>query len=250
MGDPQPLPHRPGRLRLAGAIPAGGGTGGTFMYHSHYDEDHQVGLGLSAPLIIAPKTQTTRYAVDRPLMLGEWNLDPKSGATRPPMDMEGVLPNYFTINGKSYPATDPINVKPGDRVLLRLVGAGQFIHPMHLHGTAFTVIAKDGHTLEMPYKADVIDVAPGERYDVVFTVPKGKWVLHCHIGHHLTNNGDGPGGLLMVINATRSPLTARTSTANATTTNPANSQPSHDSGSMDMSGMNGMSGMGSVSGNP
>jgi FtsP/CotA-like multicopper oxidase with cupredoxin domain len=232
------------------AVPAGGGTGGTFMYHSHYDEDREVGLGLSAPLIIVPKTQTTRYAVDRTLMLGEWNLDPKSGATRPPMDMEGVLPHYFTINGKSYPATDPINVKPADRVLLRLVGAGQFIHPMHLHGTAFTVLAKDGHTLEMPYKADVIDVAPGERYDVAFTVPKGKWVLHCHIGHHLTNNGDGPGGLLMVINATGSPLTARTSTATATTTNPANSQPSHDSGSMDMSGMNGMSGMGSVSGNP
>jgi len=45
----------------------------------------------------------------------------------------------------------------------------------------------------MPYKADVIDVAPGERYDVAFTVPEGKWVLHCHIGHHLTNNGESPG---------------------------------------------------------
>jgi len=184
------------------ALPAGGGQGGTFLYHSHYDEDRQVGLGLSAPFVIVPPQQTTSYAVDRTLMLGEWNLDPKTGATRPPMDMEGVLPNYFTINGKSYPATDPVNVKPGQRVLLRLVGAGQFIHPMHLHGTAFTVLAKDGHTLQVPYKADVIDIAPGERYDVTFTEPKGKWVLHCHIGHHLTNAGEGPGGLLTLVNAT------------------------------------------------
>ena len=220
------------------AIPAGGGAGGTFMYHSHHDEDRQVGLGLSAPLVIVPKTQTTQYAVDRTLMLGEWNFDPESGATRPPMDMEGVLPNYFTINGKSYPATDPINVKPGDRVLLRLVGAGQFIHPMHLHGTAFTVLAKDGHAVEMPYKADVLDVAPGERYDVAFTAPKGQWVLHCHIGHHLTNNGDGPGGLLMIVNATGKPLA---STPQPSDTN-SGVQSSHDS----MSGMSGMNDMGGM----
>ena len=183
------------------AIPAGGGTGGTFFYHSHFDEDRQVGLGLSAPFIIVPPSKP-QYAVDRTLMLGEWNLDPSTGATRPPMDMEGLLPNYFTINGKSYPATQPIEVKHGERALLRLVGAGQFTHPMHLHGTAFTVIAKDGHPLPSPYKADVVNVAPGERYDVIFTEPKGKWVLHCHIGHHLTNNGESPGGLLMIVNST------------------------------------------------
>ncbi len=183
------------------ALPAGGGTGGTFLYHSHFDEDRQVGLGLSAPFVIVPPDEPP-YAVDRTLMLGEWNLDPATGATRPPMDMEGMLPNYFTINGKSYPATQPINMKAGQRVLLRFVGAGQFTHPMHLHGTAFTVIAKDGHALASPYKADVVNVAPGERYDVVFTEPQGKWVLHCHIGHHMTNNGESPGGLLMVVNST------------------------------------------------
>lgn len=183
------------------AIPAGGGQGGTFMYHSHFDEDRQVGLGLSAPLIIDPPTRTN-YAVDKTLMLAEWNVNSQSGDTRPPMEMEGMLPNYFTINGKSYPSTDSIDIQPGERALVRLVGAGQFTHPMHLHGTAFTVIAKDGHPLASPYKADVVDVAPGERYDIVFTEPRGKWVLHCHIGHHLTNDGESPGGLLMVVNST------------------------------------------------
>jgi Multicopper oxidase len=104
---------------------------------------------------------------------------------------------------------------------------------MHLHGTAFTVLAKDGHTLQVPYKADVIDVAPGERYDVTFTEPKGKWVLHCHIGHHLTNNGDGPGGLLMVVNATGKQLRATTRKQSPTT----------GGGTQGMSGKNGMGGM-------
>lgn len=225
------------------AIPAGGGLGGTFLYHSHYDEDRQVGLGLSAPLVIDPpkRAQAASYAVDRTLMLGEWNLDPASGDTRPAMDMEGLLPNYFTINGKSYPATEPVTVKPGQRVLLRLVGAGQFIHPMHLHGTAFTVLAKDGHTLASPYKADVIDVAPGERYDIAFTLPRGRWVLHCHIGHHLTNNGESPGGLLMVVNSGATAAPAATASAPAppatgTATTNGMGTSSGDMGGMDMSG--------------
>ena len=43
-------------------------------------------------------------------------------------------------------------------------------------------------------------MAPGERYAAVFTADKpGKWVFHCHVGHHLTDNGESPGGLLLVV---------------------------------------------------
>jgi FtsP/CotA-like multicopper oxidase with cupredoxin domain len=128
---------------------------------------------------------------------------PGTGDTRPAMQMEGAFPNYFTINGKAFPATEPINVRRGQRVLLRIVGGMQFTHPMHLHGMSFKVIAKDGAPLPSPHEADVIDVAPGERYDVTFTADApGKWVFHCHIGHHLTNDGKGPGGLLTVVDVT------------------------------------------------
>jgi FtsP/CotA-like multicopper oxidase with cupredoxin domain len=168
--------------------------GGTFMYHSHYDEDRQVGLGLSAPFVIEPPTHAA-YDIERTLLLGEWNLNSDTGGTRPPMQMEGSFPNYFTINGKAYPATDPIKVKRGQRVLLRVIGGMQFAHPMHLHGMGFKVVAKDGAPVGSPYDADVVDVTPGERYDLLFTANRaGRWVFHCHIGHHLTNNGAGPGG--------------------------------------------------------
>ncbi len=185
------------------AIPAGRDSkGGTFFYHSHYDEDRQVGLGLSGAFIIDPPNDTA-YDVERTIAINEWTLDPSTGATRPPMDMEGMLPTYFTLNGKSFPATETVEVKRGQRVLFRLIGAGQFVHPMHLHGTDFAVVAKDGHPLATPYKADVVQVAPGERYDIAFTATEpGKWAFHCHIGHHLTNNGASPGGLMLVVNVT------------------------------------------------
>ena len=173
--------------------------GGTFMYHSHFDEDRQVGLGLSAAFVIEPPSKPA-YDLERTILLGEWNLDPQTGDTRPPMQMEGSFPNYFTINGKAFPATAAIKVKRGQRVLLRVIGGMQFTHPMHLHGMSFKVVAKDGAPLASPYDADVVDVAPGERYDLLFTASRpGKWVFHCHIGHHLTNNGEGPGGLLTVV---------------------------------------------------
>lgn len=185
------------------AIPAGRDSkGGTFFYHSHYDEDRQVGLGLSGAFIIDPPNGT-RHNVERTIAINEWTLDPSTGATRPPMDMEGMLPTYFTLNGKSFPATETIKVKRGQRVLFRLIGAGQFVHPMHLHGTDFAVVAKDGHPLATPYKADVVQVAPGERYDIAFRATEpGKWAFHCHIGHHLTNNGASPGGLMLVVDVT------------------------------------------------
>lgn len=185
------------------AIPAGrDSAGGTFLYHSHVDEDRQFGLGLSGAFVIEPK-QPQRYDVERTVLIQEWNLDAASGATRPAMEMDGMLPNFFTLNGKSYPASETVRTRVGRRVLFRLIGAGSSSHPMHLHGTDFTVVAKDGHPLEYPLKADVIQVGSGERYDIAFTPTRpGKWIFHCHIGHHLTNDGVGPGGLQMVVEVT------------------------------------------------
>jgi FtsP/CotA-like multicopper oxidase with cupredoxin domain len=185
------------------AVPAGrDSAGGTFFYHSHVDEDRQLGLGLSGAFVIDAK-QPARYDVERTILIQEWNVNAANGQTRPAMEMEGMFPNYFTLNGKSYPATETVKMKVGDRALFRLVGAGSLTHPMHLHGTDFTVLAKDGHPLASPFKADVIQVASGERYDIAFTPQRpGKWVFHCHIGHHLTNDGVGPGGLLMVLDVT------------------------------------------------
>ena len=118
------------------------------------------------------------------------------------MQMEGMLPNFFTINGKSYPDTEPIQVRAGDLVRLRLVNAGQFAHPLHLHGTSFRVVARDGHPTTERGLRDTVSLESGERADIEFRLPKGKWLLHCHIGHHLTNDGEGPGGLIQVIQAT------------------------------------------------
>jgi FtsP/CotA-like multicopper oxidase with cupredoxin domain len=175
---------------------------GTFWYHSHVDGDVQVSVGLYAPFIIEPKNPTgSQPDVDVTLMLGEWRS--VGGKTYAAMPMGGMEPNYFTINGKAFPATETINVKKGQRVRLRFVGTGQFIHPMHLHGMAFKVVATDGWPVPEAAQLtkDTLSIAPGERYDVEFVADSpGQWMLHCHILHHTTNNNVEPGGLMLMVN--------------------------------------------------
>ena len=186
------------------AKPAGEPNGGgTFLYHTHVDEDRQMPAGLYGSFIIDAPKAPVQYAVDRTLVFSEWTADPSTGRVRGVMQMEGMLPNFFTINGKSYPDTDPIDVPAGKPVLLRLINAGQFAHPIHLHGTAFRAVARDGHAIPRAQQQlrDTITLESGERADIAFTEPPGKWLLHCHIGHHLTNDGDGPGGLITLVNS-------------------------------------------------
>ena len=175
---------------------------GTFMYHSHFEGDIQVSAGLYAPFIIDPKkSQPDPPAVDKTLMISEWLH--RDGQTFAAMPMSGMEPNFFTINGKAFPATEEITVKKGERVHLRLIGIGQFIHPMHLHGFPFEIAATDGRPVPKGARLlkDTVSVAPGERYDIEFVAAEpGRWMLHCHILHHTTNDNVEPGGLMLMIN--------------------------------------------------
>ncbi|MFA5891799.1 MAG: multicopper oxidase domain-containing protein [Actinomycetota bacterium] len=137
---------------------------GTYMYHSHHNATFQVGRGLFGAMIVDEPKKTVD--VDETIMMSDGDLG-------------------FLLNGKSFPATSPITSKLGQRVRIRLINAGQLMHPMHLHGIHFKVVAKDGRPLESPYLADTQAVAPGETWDVELTTSlTGKWAFHCHILPH------------------------------------------------------------------
>lgn len=185
------------------------GQSGTYFYHSHDHVDRQQALGLYGVFIVDPEQPDPSVAANHEytLQVQEWLL--REGLTYPAMPMDGAQPNYFTINGRSYPETETIKMKVGETLKVRLVGSSNgFIHPMHIHGGPFVVVARDGETLPQiaRYKADTVNLGPGQRYDVIWTATNpGKWLIHCHIGHHTTNNNmemDGGGGLMVVIDAT------------------------------------------------
>lgn len=179
---------------------------GTYFYHPHAKPDRTQALGLYGAFIIDPADPANeiRANYDHVIELQEWLK--REGLTYPAMPMEGGQPNYFTINGKAYPATETISMRVGETLKVRFIGTNNgSIHPMHIHGGPFQVVAIDGQTLApaQRYMADVVDVGPGQRYDVLWTARRpGKWLIHCHIPHHTTNNNvetNGGGGLMVVI---------------------------------------------------
>ena len=154
---------------------------GTHMYHSHHGPD-QITKGLLGAFIVAPRDRSKepRVAADVVLIVNDGPLG-------------------YTLNGKSFPATQPIVVKLGQRIRIRYMNEGQIIHPMHLHGLPGLVIAKDGHRLAQPYTADTVNVAPGERYDVLVAANQpGVWALHCHILSH-AESAEGMHGMVTAV---------------------------------------------------
>jgi manganese oxidase len=151
---------------------------GSNMYHSHFNAQKQVPMGLLGAFVVP---------------------DPKD----PPADLDYTMvlndgPLGYTLNGKGFPATEPLAVAKGDVVRIRYMNEGMQIHPMHLHGMAQTVVAKDGHLLKQRYKADTIMVAPGERVDVLVKADQaGAWAFHCHI----LNHAEGPDGMFGMVTA-------------------------------------------------
>ncbi|GGD13171.1 multicopper oxidase family protein [Pontibacillus salipaludis] len=95
---------------------------------------------------------------------------------------EGMV---FQINEDTFPDTPPIQVKEGDLVKVELKNTGMLNHPMHLHGHRFQVVSKNGKKLNNPVVKDLINVKPGETYEVYFKANnKGEWLFHCHDNNH------------------------------------------------------------------
>lgn len=152
---------------------------GSHMYHSHFDSARQVPAGLLGAVIV-------------------------NDADDPPVDLDYVMilndgPLGYTLNGKGFPATEPVVVERGQRVRVRYMNEGLEVHPMHLHGLPQRVVAKDGYPLDAPYTADNVLVAPGDRVDVIVEATEpGAWAWHCHILTH-AEGADGMFGMVTAL---------------------------------------------------
>ncbi|MBI4307316.1 MAG: multicopper oxidase domain-containing protein [Chloroflexi bacterium] len=176
---------------------------GTFIYHPHTKSVAQIDNGLYGALIIDPReSPDPRFDREFIMVLGAWQIG-RGADMQPQGGMAMAMDyNYFTINGRAYPAIEPWTVKKGDKVRVRIINISNLAHPMHLHGHDFKVVAKDGETIpsERQQVVNTVTVNAGETYDIVFIANNlGNWVFHCHELHHTENNGVEPGGLIQLI---------------------------------------------------
>ncbi len=149
-------------------------------------------MGLSGAFIVESRKPETGYDREYTLVLDEWDIE-VSGVNAAISHMHGAgmmsaVPDFntFTINGRIFPHVPKLDIKEGERVLVRFINVGTAaVHPMHLHGHSFKVVAKDGFAMTEPEERNTITVNPGETVDMLVEGNNpGPWLLHCHHVHH------------------------------------------------------------------
>jgi FtsP/CotA-like multicopper oxidase with cupredoxin domain len=174
---------------------------GTYMYHCHVDTVLHVEMGMYGTVIVRPPSGSTNRAwANGPIFDKEyiWHLHTFDSSWHQNMvsgsNTVRHRPDYFMINGRdgfdtlSDPTT-AIEASPGEKVLIRCTNVGYQLAEVQLGGLAFDVIASDGRPLAKTIRTTALKVAPGERYDVLLTMPstgkRGATVDYLHI------RGDG-----------------------------------------------------------
>ena len=145
---------------------------GLFWFHPHLRTGEQVERGLAGVLRVRgaaePDVDDERVLVLDDVKLGDDGQFPSyvDDASK----MLGRESDTLLVNGVR---GAEIRVRPGALQRLRIVNVanGRFFN-LKIEGAPLTVIGTDGGLVPEPYAVDTLLVAPAERYDVVFRVPR------------------------------------------------------------------------------
>ncbi|MEO8673412.1 MAG: copper oxidase [Tahibacter sp.] len=158
---------------------------GTHMYHPHADEMTQMAFGMMGLFIIHPKGgEEERIDRDYAFLLHNWAMRP--GTYRPdPSIMQDF--DLWTFNSKTFPAIEPLVMRTGERLRIRIGNLSMWNHPMHLHSNPFWVTGSDaGRWPRSQWRREVTEIiGVGQMRDFEFVATEpGDWALHCHMSHH------------------------------------------------------------------
>ncbi len=116
-------------------------------------------------------TSNTKRIIDK-----EYRLNARRG---------GQFGIEWTINDKAYPDYDPITLKKGEYNVIRFTNESARLHPMHLHGQFFKVLARNGQQVDEPYLRDTVLIKSKETVDIgLMPLDEGVWASHCHALEH------------------------------------------------------------------
>ena len=89
-----------------------------------------------------------------------------------------MAPYRWTINGKTFPDTEPLPVAAGERVRLQFANMSMMFHPMHVHGHTFALTGSG-------VRKDTVIVRPMQTLTVDLDADNpGQWATHCHNIYH------------------------------------------------------------------
>jgi len=191
---------------------------GSYMYYDDFNGKSGRAMGLSGPLVVMPAFDSqTLYrggpGFDRQYTLVLNELDDRLNRAvynRQAYDMADYEPNYFFVNGLSYPETGNdddtlVTMSVGEKVAIRLINTGLIISSQHFHGYHVNIASRNRKPETSVIEKDTVFVDVGECVDVILPVTQpGVYPLHTHFVPGVTANGvylNPYGGSLILMGA-------------------------------------------------
>jgi FtsP/CotA-like multicopper oxidase with cupredoxin domain len=164
---------------------------GTRWYHTHAAAYENLSVGTYTGqfgfLLVEGKEAAVHYDQEINLAIHHWEpsfvpmveMMREQSSNTPLTNGSDVGYKYATINGHMLGGGEPIRVKQGQRVLMRLLNASATENVvLALPGHRFTILAMDGNPVPNPKPVDVLSLAVAERVDAVVEMNSpGVWVL-------------------------------------------------------------------------
>ncbi len=190
------LHSRPGRDSLvlgpgvSREVRFAAGEPGTYYYWAStdghaFDERENEDSQLGGAFVVDPQGSPS---TDRVFVIGGWFADGDTAA-RPVLPIRDVM----TINGRAWPHTERVTATLGDSISWRVINTNLNSHPMHLHGTYFTVESRGDWSRDTAYAPhqralEVTELMlPGATMTMRWAPQRpGNWLLHCHFAFHVS----------------------------------------------------------------
>lgn len=186
---------------------------GSYMYYDGANGEIGRAMGLSGPLVVLPADGSNVLYPGGPAFDQQYTLTINEIDTRlnaavaggGTYDMANYEPNYFFVNGLSYPdsATDAdtrVVMTVGQRILLRMINTGLIYNSMHFHGYHVLVSARNRIPETAVIDKDTVLVAIDECVDVILPVTQaGEYELHNHFLPAVTANGVYSNGAVVMM---------------------------------------------------
>lgn len=155
----------------------------SYWYHPHVRANEQVEMGLQAPMTVHDPEDPV-FDLERYLVLDDIWIE--NGAFPPFLNehmeqMHGRLGNHLLVNGEGSAAQVEVEQRSVER--WRIVNTSNArTMELSLEGALFQVVATDGGRVPDPYTTDRIQVAVGQRYDLlVYYTEPGTARLYSHV---------------------------------------------------------------------
>ncbi|MGQ0640493.1 MAG: multicopper oxidase domain-containing protein [Gemmatimonadaceae bacterium] len=187
-------PNETREVRFVAGLP------GTYYYWAAANRDPVLGrrrgasTQLSGAIVIEPRDAPPR--TDRVIVMSLWSDSIITAGAPVPRR------NRIVMNGKAWPHTERISVAVADTVRIRMVNAGEAVHPMHLHGFYFRVDSRGDERVDTvfapnasPRMAVTERLTPGRTFSLTWVPTRaGNWLFHCHDNEHILPNVPLAGG--------------------------------------------------------